>query len=62
MGERDTREVIRKLKQEGWDCLPGKGSHAVFRKEGRQNISVPTGKKELAKGTYDAIAGKAGWK
>jgi len=47
---------------EGWIERPGKGDHVVFRKKGMLPISVPTSSKELQKGTYDDIAGKAGWK
>ena len=62
MGERDVREVIKRLRLDGWAFLPGKGRHVVFRKEGKPNISIPTSDKELKKGTYDDIAEKAGWK
>ena len=53
---------MRQLRTEGWIELPGKGSHVVFRKEGKPTISIPTSDKELKKGTYDDIARKAGWK
>jgi predicted RNA binding protein YcfA (HicA-like mRNA interferase family) len=32
-----------------------------FRKEDKENVSVPTSKKELKPGTYGGIAKKAGW-
>jgi predicted RNA binding protein YcfA (HicA-like mRNA interferase family) len=61
MGQRDLREILKRLHAEGWAEEPGKGSHLVFRKKGRPTISVPTNKKELKRGTYADIARKAGW-
>ena len=58
--EQEVREVIKRLKKEGWLEFGGKGSHRVFRKGG-MNISVPTSMKELPLGTYRQIAKKAGW-
>jgi predicted RNA binding protein YcfA (HicA-like mRNA interferase family) len=55
------REVLKRLRSEGWIETPGKGSHRVFRKEGQGNISVPNSYKNLPKGTYKTIAKKAGW-
>jgi len=62
VGERDVREVLKRLRREGREEERGKGSHIVFRKEGEPTISVPTAKKELSKGTYEGIAKLAGWK
>ena len=62
MGHRDTREVLRRLRKDGWEEEPGKGSHVVFRKQGFITISVPMSDKELKKGTYESIARIAGWK
>jgi predicted RNA binding protein YcfA (HicA-like mRNA interferase family) len=63
MGQRDVREVLKKLNKEGWHERAGKGSHRLFTKESVETtISVPTSKKELKKGTYDTIAKQAGWK
>ena len=59
--EREVREVLRRLRSEGWEELSGKGSHVVLRKEGRPTISVPTSVKELKVGTYQSIAKSAGW-
>ncbi len=58
--EREVREVLRRLRREGWIEEHGKGSHVVFRKNGT-TISVPTAKKELKVGTYRSIANNAGW-
>lgn len=62
MGERDVREVLKRLYKEGWTGRAGRGSHRVFSKEGMHSIVVPTSKKELRKGTFEAIAKQAGWK
>ena len=58
--EQGVREVTKRLRQEGWEEESGKGSHVVFRKDGR-TVSVPTSKKELRLGTYRNIAKAAGW-
>ena len=62
MGQRDIREVLKRLRKESWNEELGKGSHVVFRKKGFPNISVPTSAKELKQGTYEQIARIAGWK
>ncbi|MDR1183925.1 MAG: type II toxin-antitoxin system HicA family toxin [Coriobacteriales bacterium] len=61
MGQRDVREILKRLHTEGWEEEPGKGSHLIFRKKSHPTISVPTSKKELKKGTYADIARKAEW-
>lgn len=58
--EQETKEVIKRLKREGWEERRGKGSHLVFKKDGNL-ITVPTSKKELSIGTYRNIAKMAGW-
>jgi predicted RNA binding protein YcfA (HicA-like mRNA interferase family) len=62
VGQRDVREILKRLRSEGWKEEPSKGSHVVFRKQGQPTVSVPTSKKELPKGTYENIAKGAGWK
>lgn len=58
--EQEVREVLWRLRREGWAEFSGKGDHRVFRKDG-VTISVPTSKKELRIGTYRSIAKAAGW-
>ncbi|CBL04509.1 type II toxin-antitoxin system HicA family toxin [Gordonibacter pamelaeae] len=58
--EQEVREVMKRLRKEEWEEESGKGSHVVFRKDGR-TVSVPTSKKELRTGTYRNIAKTAGW-
>ncbi len=58
--EQETKEVIRRLRKEGWQERRGKGSHMVFTK-GAKRVTVPTSKKEISMGTYRNIAKVAGW-
>ena len=58
--EQEVREVVTRLRREGWAERPGKGSHRVFAKNGKM-VTVPTSKKELPLGTYRNIAKAAGW-
>lgn len=59
--EWETREIIKRLRKEGWEEEHGKGSHVIFRKDGT-TISLPTSRKEQKLGTYRAISKLAGWK
>ena len=54
------REVIQRLRQEGWAEHAGKGSHVKFTKEGRMVI-VPNHPGDLKTGTLRAIYRNAGW-
>ena len=58
--EQEVREVIKRLRKEGWQEASGKGSHRIFRKNG-VTISIPASKRELPLGTYRTIAKKAAW-
>lgn len=58
--EQEVKEVIRRLRAEGWSERTGKGSHRVFKK-GDATISVPTSDKEVANGTFRKIKRDAGW-
>lgn len=58
--EQEVREVLKRLNKDGWIGVDGKGSHRVFRKDGK-TVSVPTSKKEIPIGTYRTIAKEAGW-
>jgi predicted RNA binding protein YcfA (HicA-like mRNA interferase family) len=55
------REVMNRLRREGWMERPGKGSHLVFIQPGRDNIAVPNDRGDLAVGTLRSIARAAGW-
>lgn len=58
--EQEVREVLRRLRREGWELETGKGSHMVARRDGRM-VTVPTAKREIPIGTYRNIAKGAGW-
>ena len=58
--EMESKEVVKRLRKEGWREVSGKGSHVVFRKDGAM-VSVPTSKHELPIGTYRNIAKAPGW-
>jgi predicted RNA binding protein YcfA (HicA-like mRNA interferase family) len=58
--ERDSRKIIQRLKDEGFELVAVRGSHHKFRKLG-QTVIVPHPKKDLPLGTARAIAKQAGW-
>jgi predicted RNA binding protein YcfA (HicA-like mRNA interferase family) len=55
------REVMNRLRREGWAERTGKGSHVVFTKSGHRNIPVPRHGGDLPLGTLRAISRDAGW-
>lgn len=58
--ERNSHEIIARLKRDGYELVSVKGSHHKLRK-GTQTIIVPHPKKDLPVGTALAIAKQAGW-
>ena len=58
--EQEVREVLRRLRREGWELESGRGSHMVARRDGVM-VVVPTAKREIPIGTYRNIARGAGW-
>ena len=58
--EQEVRQVMKRLRKEGWELESGKGSHVVARKDGHM-VTVPTAKREIPIGTYRNIAKGAGW-
>ncbi len=57
-----SREVISRLKQEGWILVNTRGSHQQFKHpvhKGR--VTVPHPKKDLPTGTLKSIYKQAGW-
>ena len=58
--ERDSRKIIKRLRDEGFELVSIRGSHHKFRKDGK-TIIVPHPKKDLPEGTARAIARHAGW-
>lgn len=58
--ECDSRKIIQRLKDDGFELVAVKGSHHKFRKDGR-TVIVPHPKKDLPIGTARGIARQAGW-
>jgi len=58
--ERDSREIIRRLKADGFELVGIRGSHHKFRK-GSRTIIVPHPKKDMPIGTVRQFAKAAGW-
>jgi len=59
----DSREVIKKLKEDGWFEVNHVGSHKQFKhpvKNGRVTVVHP--KRDIPKGTLKSIEGQAGIK
>jgi predicted RNA binding protein YcfA (HicA-like mRNA interferase family) len=57
----NSRDIIKKLKQDGFEHTHTKGDHWKFRKNNR-TVIVPHPKKDLPIGTARNIYRKAGWK
>nr|WP_284739325.1 type II toxin-antitoxin system HicA family toxin [Rhizobium sp. CG5] len=60
MIERDSRKILQRLKEDGFELVSVSGSHHKLRKDGR-TVIVPHPKKDLPLGTARAIAKQAGW-
>ncbi|MCM2473004.1 type II toxin-antitoxin system HicA family toxin [Rhizobium sp. CG5] len=58
--ERDSRKILQRLKEDGFELVSVSGSHHKLRKDGR-TVIVPHPKKDLPLGTARAIAKQAGW-
>ncbi len=57
-----SREIIKRLKKEGWVLFHTKGSHHQFKhphKKGK--VTVPHPKKDLPIGTLKSICRQIGW-
>ena len=57
---RNSRDILRRLKAEGFELVSVKGSHHKFRK-GAITVVVPHPKKDLPFGTARSIASRVGW-
>lgn len=57
---RNSREIVKRLKAEGFELVSVKGSHHKFRK-GEITVVVPHPKKDLPLGTARSIARRVGW-
>ena len=61
--ERNSRKLIKLLKQDGWVRVAVKGGHWQFKhpvKKGRVTVPHPT--QDLKRGTVVSIYKQAGWK
>lgn len=59
----DSREVIRRLRQDGWRLVRVRGSHHQFRHPVKPGlVTVPHPKRNFPKGTLNSIFKQAGWK
>lgn len=58
--ERDSRRIVKRLINEGFELVSTRGSHHKFRK-GAVTIVVPHPKRDLPTGTARSIAQLAGW-
>ena len=57
----DSREVIRRLKADGWVLVRTKGSHHQFRHSSKPGlVTVPHPKRDLPIGTVTSILRQAG--
>ena len=57
---RTGRDIVKRLKAEGFELVSVKGSHHKFRK-GAITVVVPHPKKDLPSGTARSIARRVGW-
>jgi predicted RNA binding protein YcfA (HicA-like mRNA interferase family) len=59
---RDSRHIIRRLEQEGFELVSVAGSHHKFVHSAlRRRVIVPHPKRDLPIGTVSAIYKAAGW-
>ena len=56
------RDVVSRLKSEGWEHVRTEGDHRIFQKSGR--VAVVPGKlhDHLDRGTYGSIKRQASWR
>jgi len=58
----NSKEIVKRLKAEGWHKAGGKGSHQKFKHTEKPGIViVPHPKKDLPTGTAKSIFKQAGW-
>lgn len=60
MLETNSRKLIKRLRDDGFELVATKGSHHKFQK-GSITLVVPHPKKDLPVGTVRAIYRQAGW-
>jgi predicted RNA binding protein YcfA (HicA-like mRNA interferase family) len=58
--ERNSKAIIKRLTEDGFEKISQKGSHVKFRK-GNRTVIVPHPKRDIPLGTARNIAKAAGW-
>jgi predicted RNA binding protein YcfA (HicA-like mRNA interferase family) len=53
-------EAIRRLRREGWEERPGKGSYLIFRRAGKL-VVIANHPGDIPTGTLREICRQAGW-
>lgn len=57
-----SREIMRRLEEEGWLCVGGKGDHRKFKHPMKPgHVVVPCPRKDIPIGTLRQIFRQAGW-
>lgn len=57
-----SRDIIKRLKADGWTLVRVKGDHHHFKKAGYAHlVTVPHPNKDIATGTLRSIFRQAGW-
>jgi len=58
----NSREIIQRLRADGWVVVRTKGSHCQFQHPDKAGlVTVPHPKRDFPAGTLRAIARQAGW-
>ncbi|HEV3138696.1 MAG TPA: type II toxin-antitoxin system HicA family toxin [Pirellulales bacterium] len=58
----DSREVIRRLKREGWQLIRTRGSHRQYKHPDKPGlVTVPHPRRDFPFGTLRNIFKQAGW-
>jgi predicted RNA binding protein YcfA (HicA-like mRNA interferase family) len=58
----DSKEIIKRLEDDGWHCVGGKGDHRKFKHPSRPgHVIVPCPRKDIPVGTLRNIFRQAGW-
>tara|TARA_S200002703_G_scaffold92375_1_gene79856 strand:+ start:203 stop:418 length:216 start_codon:yes stop_codon:yes gene_type:complete len=62
-GAMDSREILKRLKDDGWEIVRTKGSdHQLTHPEKPGRVTVPHPKRDLPKGTVKSIERQSGIK
>ncbi|WP_319201398.1 type II toxin-antitoxin system HicA family toxin [uncultured Ilyobacter sp.] len=56
-----SKEIIKRLKSEGWELVSQAGSHTKWKHSNGGIVIVPHPRKDISKGTLKSIFKQAGW-